>query len=790
MSDYQNPSNTPTIGAILAPEFADAAARAGVRVITGADFREAAAAIVGHSQQIGEMFPIVVGDAGDPSLESWVSAVAQSVPGTVGFFPNNASAAAFVTGLPAGVTLIDLGWTVNQVLQTIGSPLVAGGDVPILAPAAPVVPALPSFPVFAEVPAVDEPAGWDTPVAAPAPEQTPVAEAAEEPVAEEPALVIEEPAVEYLPEPVMSLTDFQPEQYTAPAEPVAETLPAPVAPIAPQPVAGFDSWDTPIGGSPAAPEPALYEAPQPVQPVFAQVEAPAPVFVPAPVAPVEPPAAQWEAAAPAPTPVAAPVAPAQQWDEPVAVQYPAPVAPPIAQPVEAPAQPQYQSPVAPPVQQPQPWDMPVQQQAPQPFPTPFSAPAAAPSPDLAPAPDMNTRPPVQTGMPLPSAAQEFAFNPAAVHAIPAPAPVHMPYQQPAAAPVAADSWDTPIDGSIPTNFGPPPTAPRVDNSHIQTITTSAHSEVSVAGLFDGYKPAAWKGQVITSFSGKGGVGKTTCSIQLARVASEAGLRVILIDGNVGQGDILQYLRLNTADMTTIYDIALRIQAGNPQDVMRNGVIQPDEANVARRSTGEGLDDISFAIVAAAPSSVEDHRLVTNQLYNAVIDFAASNADLVILDTQIIEAGDRTNFVGEVILPLMRHGAFGLGISEAGIAGANNLLDRLQRLNNEDIDRRQLMALFNKVIPDGIAAAEASAEYFSTLATYVGHIPSNDEIQNSMNRGEIGMDDAALNATMNRVLYTVTGDRRFEEAALTHAASSKTGPIRASKFSLFKKRGNR
>lgn len=62
--------------------------------------------------------------------------------------------------------------------------------------------------------------------------------------------------------------------------------------------------------------------------------------------------------------------------------------------------------------------------------------------------------------------------------------------------------------------------------------------------------------VITVFSGKGGVGKSSSSIQIATTAAAAGKRVILVDGNRGQGDISKYLALSRQmeyDTPTIAD---------------------------------------------------------------------------------------------------------------------------------------------------------------------------------------------------------------------------------------------
>ncbi len=61
------------------------------------------------------------------------------------------------------------------------------------------------------------------------------------------------------------------------------------------------------------------------------------------------------------------------------------------------------------------------------------------------------------------------------------------------------------------------------------------------------------GQVAITLSGSGGVGKSTFSLALASRAAERGQRVVLVDGNLGQGDLATFLRATGSGLPTMFD---------------------------------------------------------------------------------------------------------------------------------------------------------------------------------------------------------------------------------------------
>ena len=66
--------------------------------------------------------------------------------------------------------------------------------------------------------------------------------------------------------------------------------------------------------------------------------------------------------------------------------------------------------------------------------------------------------------------------------------------------------------------------------------------------------------VAAVFSPKGGVGRTTISVNLAVAAAQAGKRVALVDASFQFGDVGVLLNLNPRNKS-IADLAAELQAG-------------------------------------------------------------------------------------------------------------------------------------------------------------------------------------------------------------------------------------
>jgi MinD-like ATPase involved in chromosome partitioning or flagellar assembly len=517
---------------------------------------------------------------------------------------------------------------------------------------------------------------------------------------------IDLPDIDFFDEPAVPAIFAAPVAAPAEEDPFAEAAPtAPAVPV-------FDDWDTPVSFDPApVAAPVFAAAPAPVAvPVAAVVQA-APVFVqddwdtPEAAAPAAAPAYQAPAAAqPGSRRAARAAAQETEWSAPVVAP-----APPVQ--MAAPAQMAAS-------QMLDEWDAPQYQ-------PPVSAPVMAPPAEEFGDWDTPELPvvPVQVTQPIPA---ENFFGPGAPQ----------PQQAFVQAPTGAPAWLT--------KQGQPTPAP--DSSGI-------FDDFEASKLIGTGRSAAGLGAFVINYSGKGGVGKSTTSLQLASCAAEAGLRVVLIDGNSGQGDLRTYLRLNRTNLPTMYDAAI----GNIKDA----ILTPATINANRE---ENLGEIKFAFIGAPPDDINDPSIVTDALYKDVIHFARRNADLVIMDTQIIESSDRSGVVNMLLLPALVHDAWGIGVADMSTVGVNNLNNRLRKFINEGVPTSRLMVVINQVHPEQSEMAANAANYFRNLATFLGYVESDINVKHDMNAGRINSHNAQLRAVMSKALLRITGNDVFREAA--------------------------
>jgi Mrp family chromosome partitioning ATPase len=530
----------------------------------------------------------------------------------------------------------------------------------------------------------------------------------------------------------------------------------------------FDEPELP-GEAPAAPAPAAPQATVEEDP-FAE-SAPA-----APAAVVAPAFDDWESPAPAAEPAVIAPAPVQDdWDTPAVATpisfEPAPVAAPVAAPAPVAVAP------APVVMAPAPvqddWDTPALAPAIQASEQPGSRRAARAAQQV----QQQTWP-----APAPAAAPAHAAAPVLMEAPPIVNEWDAPqYQPPVMAPPAEEfgDWDTPELPVVPVQVTQPVPAenffgagaPQAQQTFVQAPagTPAWHGvQAPVApapdstGIFDDFeaskligtgRSAAGLGAFVINYSGKGGVGKSTTSLQLANVAAEAGLRVVLIDGNSGQGDLRTYLRLNRTNLPTMYDAAI--------GSIKDAILTPATINANRE---ENLGEIKFAFIGAPPDDINDPSIVTDALYRDVIHFARRNADLVIMDTQIVESSDRTGVVNMLLLPALVHDAWGIGVADMSTVGVNNLNNRLRKFINEGVPTSRLMVVINQVHPEQMEMAAKAVNYFRNLGTFLGAVEADINVKHDMNAGRINSNNPQLRAVMSKALLRITGNEAFRVAA--------------------------
>jgi len=119
--------------------------------------------------------------------------------------------------------------------------------------------------------------------------------------------------------------------------------------------------------------------------------------------------------------------------------------------------------------------------------------------------------------------------------------------------------------------------------------------------------------VVAVFSPKGGVGRTTISVNLAVAAAQDGKRVALVDGSFQFGDVGVLLNLNPRNKS-IADLAPELEVGEPESI---------DTFVINHSSG--------IRVLLAPPSPEMAELVTTSGVKKVLEALRATNDLVVVD---------------------------------------------------------------------------------------------------------------------------------------------------------------
>ena len=386
--------------------------------------------------------------------------------------------------------------------------------------------------------------------------------------------------------------------------------------------------------------------------------------------------------------------------------------------------------------------------------------------------------------------------------VPAPAPVHLPMRLPSqsspVSPFRLQAEVVPAPAPFPIRRSDPPTDPfsdpfsdppddpsgalsSADSPHFPGQSTFHPDQEPASSVIppndppndppafveDAFRavpsplatPTRNHAGVIIPFAGKGGVGKSTVAFAIAERAVIVGdiKRVVLIDANRGQGDARTYARIQ-GQLPSIYDAAI---SGKPEAA----IVGPQRLCAAR----PGLPDLHIGIVLAPTFDQADRTIVTEEVYGAVIDYARSIADLVVIDTQIVEASDTSGLIDNVMIPLLRAGAWGVGLSDSSMPGVKNLIARFTLFQRHGVSPDRMMIALNRVAADSGIKPDAIAAMMAQYGTWMGTVVQSTALATAFEVGQIPgtsatpstrsappAPDAEFAAMLDRVLYRVTG----------------------------------
>lgn len=273
------------------------------------------------------------------------------------------------------------------------------------------------------------------------------------------------------------------------------------------------------------------------------------------------------------------------------------------------------------------------------------------------------------------------------------------------------------------------------------------------------------GQVVIAVSASGGVGKSTACIALAGRAADRGKRVVLIDGSPGQGDIATYLRVGGANLPTMFDA---VADGHN---LTAGLIPPARLTEARNVR---LKPLGFALLQA-PSELEvrSGRITPAAMYE-LVEAARRIADLVVVDTQIVESDDPRGMLEGLILPQLGKGAWAVAVAGLSSAGTANLIRVLTDLEQQGVDSSHVLSMLSRIPPEVTFDHETLVRALREKSVHIGTAWNDNEVMMAMNRGETVSDFPVLAHLSDTVLHRIL-DMPVQAPVYDPHASRRRGP---------------
>lgn len=373
------------------------------------------------------------------------------------------------------------------------------------------------------------------------------------------------------------------------------------------------------------------------------------------------------------------------------------------------------------------------------------------------------------GFPSPVAQPEFpAPTPVATpEPFVAPAPVAQP--EPVVAPEPAQQFP----GQAQPFVAPEPVAAQAPAWGAQPTWSPEPAPApapATADFFGGAGAAGSHCKILFSVAAKGGVGKTTQTLMYGQTAGMAGLRVLVIDGNRDQGDINASLRVEKTGLPTI----LHAINHGPEAA----IVTKDQLNAVRAA---GKQQIEFDVVFAPHREFAGPQYASAEVYASVLSYAKPRYDLIVLDTQIVEAQKSDLFEG-FIIPELRAGAWSAGIAQYNYAAVRNAFAAFDELNKLGVGRDRSLVLASKWPADDADPAKFQ-EKFGQYGTFVGFLAEDASINRHMSSGNILTGSPAVAEVNKAVLYHVTGNPAFAPSSAP-AAQGKGKAAAKPKRSLF------
>lgn len=239
-----------------------------------------------------------------------------------------------------------------------------------------------------------------------------------------------------------------------------------------------------------------------------------------------------------------------------------------------------------------------------------------------------------------------------------------------------------------------------------TLSDAVHRSLTLSMQLSGQVHAPGEGKVVTIFSAKGGVGKTTLATNLAAYVASTGARTLLIDLDLMFGDVAISLQL--APMHSIRDVTQ----------MQGRLDEQALASVVAVHEPSGL------YVLAAPSDPGDADRVPAAVVEELLRVARQHYEYVFVDTppslteQVLTACDLSDLT--------------LLIATLDIPAVKNLRIAINTLDTLGASKDNRVVVVNRADAKvGLKPADVEAALKHSITA---RIPSSVSVPSSINRG--------------------------------------------------------